>query len=50
MARDEIACCSCCKGGCAAVRLCRLWFVRNPDEMAKKAIVSSNASCVKEWL
>ncbi len=42
--------CICCRVGCAIVRLCRLWSVRNPDKMAKKAIVSSNASCVKEWL
>ncbi len=24
--------------------------MRNPDKMVKKTIVSSNASCIKEWL
>ncbi len=26
------------------------WSMRNPNKMAKTAIMSSNASCVKEWL
>ncbi len=50
LARDVIACCSCCMGGCAAIRLCRSLVVRNFDEVAKYAIASSKVSCVKERL
>ncbi len=32
------------------MRLFRLLPVRNPDKMVKKVVVSSNASCMKEWL
>ncbi len=45
-----MACHSCCRGGCAVLRLCRSWSVRNPDKMAKKVIMSSNASCMNERL
>ncbi len=32
------------------MRFCRSLSMRNPNKMAKKATVSSNASWVKEWL
>ncbi len=32
------------------MRLCRLLTVRNHDKKAKKAIVLSDASCMKEWV
>ncbi len=32
------------------MRLCTSLFMRNPNKMVKKAIMSSNASCRKEWL
>ncbi len=50
MASIVMALCSCCRGGCAVVRLCRSLAVRNPNNMAKKTIVSRDTSCLNKWL
>ncbi len=42
-------CCNCHYGGWAIVKLLRSRSVRKPEEMAKKATVLRDASCMKEW-
>ncbi len=44
-----MACCSCCSGKWAIVKFLRHCLSRKTEVIAKKAMLSRDTSCMKEW-